>query len=33
VPREEAPASGGAPIGEAGDPVPLTEPPAVSTQQ
>jgi outer membrane lipoprotein SlyB len=33
VPREEAPASGGAPIGEADDPIPFTEPPAVSTQQ
>ena len=33
APREEAPASGSAPIGEAGDPVLLTEPPAVSGQQ
>jgi outer membrane lipoprotein SlyB len=33
VPEEEAPAIGGSPIGEAGDPEPLTEPPAVSEQQ
>jgi outer membrane lipoprotein SlyB len=31
--EEEAPASGDAPIGEAGDPVPFTEPPPASGQQ
>ena len=33
LPEEEAPAIGGAPIGEAGNPEPFTEPPAVSEQQ
>ena len=33
VPEEEAPAIRDAPIGEAGDPVPFTEPPPVSGQQ
>ena len=33
VPEEEAPAIGDAPIGEAGDPVPFTEPPPASGQQ
>jgi hypothetical protein len=33
VEEEEAPAIGGSPVGEAGDPEPFTEPPAVSEQQ
>ncbi len=33
VPEEETPAIGGSPVGEAGDPEPFTEPPAVSEQQ
>jgi outer membrane lipoprotein SlyB len=33
VPDEESPATGAAPIGAAGDPVPLGEPPPVSDQQ
>jgi hypothetical protein len=33
LPEKESPATGGSPIGEAGDPEPLDEPPTISEQQ